>query len=97
MVEQIDKIACEKLDRVRACRFVRFSMAAAIVDQDRRMACEPLGHRLPEPAIHGERMNEHDPVRTLPVHGVGEACAIARCGHGGRHRSRACFQVWRTL
>ena len=24
------------------------------------------------------------------------ACRRA-CGHGGRHRSRACFQVWRTL
>jgi hypothetical protein len=65
MVEQIGKIACEKLDRY-GLPVCPIPMAAAIVDQDRRMACEPLGHRLPEPAIHGERMNEHDPFVPCP-------------------------------
>jgi hypothetical protein len=97
MVEQIGKIAGEKLDGVRACRFVRFTVAAAIVDQDRDAACEPLDHRLPEPPIHGEGMDKHDAVRTLAVEGIGEARPVAGCRHGGRHRSRACFQVWRTL
>ena len=73
------------------------TVAAAIVDQDRHAACEPLDHRLPEPPIHGEGMDKHDAVRTLAVQGIGEARPVAGCRHGGRHRSRACFQVWRTL
>ena len=48
MIEQIGKVAGEKLDGVRACRLVRFTVAAAIVNQDRHAACEPLDHRLPE-------------------------------------------------
>ena len=41
MGQQIGEVAGEQLDRVWACRLVRFTVAAAVIDQDRRVAGNP--------------------------------------------------------
>jgi hypothetical protein len=65
MVENIGNVVREQLDRVRACRLIRFTMPAAFDGE--HCSVETLDHRKPERGIHGERVNQHSPPRLIPI------------------------------
>ena len=56
-------IVGEQLDRVGPGRLVGRAMAAAVEGDDRGILGEPLGHRLPELAVHGDRMHQRGAAR----------------------------------
>ncbi len=99
MVEQVGEVVRKQFDGVGAGRFVGGPVPAAVEGEHRHLGGQLLGDRLPEGAIHGERMDEHDPRGGFAVlaspQSVDDALAVTRL-HDGRRRSRACFQVWRT-
>src|SRR5207244_3113762 len=73
--------------------------AAAVIAEHRHFGRELCGDRLPEGAIHGERMDERDAAAAVlrPLQGIGQPRPVTGGHYGGGRRSRACCQVWRTF
>ena len=57
------------------------AVAAALVGENRHQAREALDHRLPEPAIHRQRVGQGDAVLAVAVERVDDARAVARHRH----------------
>jgi hypothetical protein len=99
VVEQVSEIAGKKLDRIRSCRLVGFTVSAAIVDEHRRNRGEAIEDRLPEKPIHRERMDERNSVHGADFVAVLDSLELIDeprpvAGDGGRCSSLACLQVF---
>ncbi len=66
MIEKVGEVVGKLLHQVGAFRLVGLTMAAAVVRQHRGRLAQRRRDGVPERAVHGERMDEHDPLPTLP-------------------------------
>ena len=82
MIQQFGEIIGKQLDRIGAARLVGGAMAAAVVGQHGGLGGEPLGHRAPEFAIHGDRMDQDGAVLRILV-------AVERIGDAAFRRGSA--------
>ena len=80
--QHVGDVVGELLDRIGPRRLVGRAMAAAVEGDDGGIVGEPLRHRLPELAVHCDRMHERRTARRrgVTVQGVGNADAVAGAG-----------------